>query len=72
MDLERLSDQELLVVAREAPQAFAAFYRRHVHAVHGGAYRIVVRYRTVSARPGPYASLDYPGVLVGQARVDVP
>jgi hypothetical protein len=37
-----------------------------------GAYRIVVRYRTVSARPGPYASLDYPGVLVGQARVDVP
>jgi hypothetical protein len=35
MDLERRSDQELLVLAREAPQAFAAFYRRHVHAVHG-------------------------------------
>jgi hypothetical protein len=35
MDLERLSDQELLVLAREAPQAFAAFYRRHVLAVHG-------------------------------------
>jgi hypothetical protein len=37
-----------------------------------GAYRIVVRYRTVSARPGPYAGLAYPGLLVGQARVDVP
>jgi RNA polymerase sigma factor (sigma-70 family) len=35
MDLERLSDQELLVLARETPQAFGAFYRRHVHAVHG-------------------------------------
>jgi hypothetical protein len=37
-----------------------------------GAYRIVVRYRTVRPRPGPYASLAYPGLLVGQARVDVP
>jgi hypothetical protein len=37
-----------------------------------GAYRIIVRYRTVSARPGPYASLAYPGTLVGKARVDVP
>jgi hypothetical protein len=37
-----------------------------------GAYRIVVRYRTVSARPGPYASLDYPGLLVGETRVVVP
>ena len=37
-----------------------------------GAYRIVVRYRTISARPGPYASLDSPGLLVGKARVDVP
>jgi hypothetical protein len=37
-----------------------------------GVYRIVVRYRTVSARPGPYASLDYPGLLVGETRVDVP
>jgi hypothetical protein len=37
-----------------------------------GAYRIVVRYRTVSARPGPYASLDYPGLPVGATRVDVP
>ncbi|HMJ33708.1 MAG TPA: hypothetical protein VK501_07300 [Baekduia sp.] len=36
-----------------------------------GPYRIVVRYRTVSALPGPYASLGYPGLLVGQARVDV-
>jgi RNA polymerase sigma factor (sigma-70 family) len=35
MDLERLSDQELLVLAGEAPLAFGAFYRRHVHAVHG-------------------------------------
>jgi hypothetical protein len=37
-----------------------------------GAYRIVVRYRTVRPRPGPTASLAYPGLLVGQARVDVP
>jgi hypothetical protein len=37
-----------------------------------GAYRIVVRYRTVRPRPGPYASLAYPGLLVGEARVDVP
>jgi hypothetical protein len=37
-----------------------------------GAYRIVVRYRTVRPRPGPYASLAYPGLVVGQARVDVP
>jgi hypothetical protein len=36
-----------------------------------GAYRIVVRYRTVSPRPGPYASLAYPGLLVGEARIDV-
>jgi RNA polymerase sigma-70 factor (ECF subfamily) len=35
MDLERLSDEELLVLARDAPRAFGAFYRRHVHAVHG-------------------------------------
>src|SRR4051794_29741623 len=35
MDFERLSDQELLVLARDTPQAFGAFYRRHVHAVHG-------------------------------------
>ena len=35
MDLERLSDQELLVLARDAPRAFGGFYRRHVHAVHG-------------------------------------
>jgi hypothetical protein len=37
-----------------------------------GPYRIVVRYRSVRPRPGPYASLAYPGLLVGQARVDVP
>jgi hypothetical protein len=37
-----------------------------------GAYRIVVRYRSVRARPGPYASHAYPGVLVGEARVVVP
>jgi RNA polymerase sigma factor (sigma-70 family) len=35
MELERLSDEELLVLAREAPRAFGAFYRRHVHAVQG-------------------------------------
>jgi RNA polymerase sigma factor (sigma-70 family) len=35
MDFERRSDQELLVLARDTPQAFGAFYRRHVHAVHG-------------------------------------
>jgi RNA polymerase sigma factor (sigma-70 family) len=33
MELERLSDEELLVLARDTPQAFGAFYRRHVHAV---------------------------------------
>jgi len=37
-----------------------------------GPYLIVVRYETVKARPGPYASLAYPGLLVGQARVNVP
>jgi RNA polymerase sigma factor (sigma-70 family) len=35
VDLDQLSDEELLVLARETPQAFEAFYRRHVHAVHG-------------------------------------
>jgi RNA polymerase sigma-70 factor (ECF subfamily) len=35
MDLERLSDEELLVLSRDAPRAFGAFYRRHVHSVHG-------------------------------------
>jgi RNA polymerase sigma factor (sigma-70 family) len=35
MDVDRLSDQELLVLARDTPRAFGAFYRRHVHAVHG-------------------------------------
>jgi hypothetical protein len=38
---------------------------------HHGPYLIVVRFRTVRPRPGPYASLAYPGVLVGQARVDL-
>lgn len=37
-----------------------------------GAYRIVVRYRSVRPRPGPLASLAYPGTLVGQTRVVVP
>jgi hypothetical protein len=36
------------------------------------AYTIVVRYRTVRPRPGPWASLAYPGLLVGRARVDMP
>jgi RNA polymerase sigma factor (sigma-70 family) len=35
MELERLSDEELLVLARDTPRAFGAFYRRHVHAVQG-------------------------------------
>jgi hypothetical protein len=35
MDLERLTDQELLVLARDTPRAFGVFYRRHVHAIHG-------------------------------------
>jgi hypothetical protein len=39
---------------------------------HRGPYRIIVRYRTVRPRPGPYATLAYPGLLVGQARVQVP
>ncbi len=42
------------------------YNRRH------GPYRIIVRYRTVRPRPGPYSSLAYPGLLVGQARIDVP
>jgi hypothetical protein len=37
-----------------------------------GGYRIVVRYRSVNARPGPTGSLAYPGLLVGEARVRVP
>jgi hypothetical protein len=36
-----------------------------------GRYLIVVRYRTVRSRPGPYASLAYPGLLVGRAQVDL-
>jgi hypothetical protein len=36
-----------------------------------GAYRIVVRYRTVRPRPGPYAIPAYPGLLVGRTRVHV-
>jgi hypothetical protein len=40
--------------------------RRHA------SYLIVVRYLTVRSRPGPHASLAYPGLLVGQARVKVP
>ncbi|MET0602896.1 MAG: hypothetical protein ABW167_12990 [Baekduia sp.] len=35
------------------------------------AYTIVVRYRMVRPRPGPYATLAYPGLLVGRARVDM-
>jgi RNA polymerase sigma-70 factor (ECF subfamily) len=35
MDLEQLSDQDLLVLARDTQGAFGVFYRRHVHAVHG-------------------------------------
>ncbi|HZO36403.1 MAG TPA: RNA polymerase sigma factor [Solirubrobacteraceae bacterium] len=34
MDLEHLSDEELLVRAREDARAFGVFYRRHVPAVH--------------------------------------
>jgi RNA polymerase sigma factor (sigma-70 family) len=34
MDLERLSDKELLVLSRELPRAFGVFYERHVHPVH--------------------------------------
>jgi RNA polymerase sigma-70 factor (ECF subfamily) len=33
MDLERLSDEELLVLARTRPRAFGVFYARHVRAV---------------------------------------
>ncbi len=35
MDVDRLSDEELLQLARDDPKAFGAFYRRHVRAVHG-------------------------------------
>jgi len=37
-----------------------------------GPYRIVVRFRSVKARPGPMASLAWPGLVVGQRRVVVP
>jgi hypothetical protein len=40
---------------------------RHEH----GPYLIVVSFRTLRSRPGPYASLVYPGLLVGRARVAV-
>jgi hypothetical protein len=39
---------------------------------HRGKYRIVVRYRTVNPRPGPYATPAWPGLLVGQTTVTVP
>jgi hypothetical protein len=39
---------------------------------HRGRYHIIVRYRTVKARPGPYAHPAYPGVLVGETSVTVP
>jgi RNA polymerase sigma factor (sigma-70 family) len=35
MEFEDFSDAELLVRSREAPAAFGAFYRRHVHEVQG-------------------------------------
>lgn len=35
MDLDRLPDEELLVLAREQPRAFGVFYRRHAEAVQG-------------------------------------
>jgi RNA polymerase sigma-70 factor (ECF subfamily) len=35
MDLERLSDEELLVLARSVPRAFGVFYERHVRLMHG-------------------------------------
>ena len=44
------------VDARDLVRTTVGLYNRQ-----RGAYRIVVRYRTVSARPGPYASLTYPG-----------
>lgn len=37
-----------------------------------GAYRIVVRYQSVPARPDPYAMLATPGTKVGETRVVVP
>ena len=37
-----------------------------------GPYRIVVRYRIVGSHPGPIGGLQWPGVLVGQARIVVP
>jgi RNA polymerase sigma-70 factor (ECF subfamily) len=46
MDLEQLSDEELLVRARDAPPAFGAFYHRHVQAVHGYFRRRVLDVET--------------------------
>ena len=37
-----------------------------------GRFRIVVRYRTVQAHPGPTGSPAYPGLIVGQVRINVP
>ena len=46
MELDRLSDEDLLVLARNTPQAFDAFYRRHVHAVQGYFRRRVFEVET--------------------------
>lgn len=62
-----VQDYEHNVRAGDLVRTTADLYNKH-----RGTYRIVVRYRTVKARPGPYSSLAYPGLLVGTARVTVP
>jgi hypothetical protein len=55
-----------ITAGRTAHVAFGLYDHRR------GRYRIVVRYRTVKARPGPTGSLTWPGLLVGEAYVTVP
>lgn len=46
MDLERLSDEDVLVLAQKDPVAFGVFYARHVHAVQGYFRRRVIDVET--------------------------
>jgi hypothetical protein len=63
----QVQDYEHDVRAGELVHTTADLYNKH-----HGRYRIIVRFRTVRATPGPYASTVYPGLLVGKADVNVP
>lgn len=61
------ADDEHDVEAGALVHTTVPLYRRH-----HGRFRIVVRYRTVAARPGPGAPIAWPGKLVGHTSVRVP